>query len=388
MEIRPLLPDLLHRQLEERDAPGIARTLDTARGRAGGVAHLMRAMRRFAGHHTALSGEWPATVVLDAVGDLLPACAEEGATELLRAAAAYLLTLPAAPPDVGLFDPETPAPDVIPISLLEDALASGDLRAICQALGRLATVIRSHEAFLELLLEAAAADTLASGRRWVHTSACVKAIHDLPWEDGRGVVLRWAEDLASGPIPHAPAAGVMPGPIPVRAGFAASLTAAEPSELWPPLAHAFQGERYAETRRKSVRVGLRAWVASRLFDGDHARMEAAESALRETAGEAPAGETEALPDPAGRDLAERIRGGDPACSKEAGEWAARLTDVDALYRWIALAAAARLGAGDGATIVTVNAARWGSHLLRPRGAERITGLLVARLVGTTGREPV
>ncbi|MFB3909914.1 MAG: hypothetical protein ACE15D_16100 [Candidatus Eisenbacteria bacterium] len=381
MEIRPLLPDLLYRQLEERDATGAIRILESARGRPESWKHLRAGMRRYVGLHEPAEGEVHASVVLDALSDLVPTFEGPAAFELIHAAALYLVRLPVSHPRVDLFDPGSNAPDVIPISSLEDALSEGDAEKTARVIATLVRVIRTREYFLELLLETIAAERTADGRLLTQAGATVKLLHDVDWEPSRPLVWRMIEAVSRSPVAPGLAISHVPPPVPCRAAYLRAIEVGrEPEAFWLYLAHAFQAERYAELRKKGVRWGLREWIAERLFAGDPAGMDAAEEALgpRRPKADPEAESLPQLPEGFGSRLAERIAAGSSDMADEAGEQAGRLADVDPLYRWIAQGTAGALARGDARALLAANGARWGAHLLDPRGAARLTRRAVER----------
>ncbi len=383
MEIRPLLPDMMFRHLEAKDLDGALRAIEITReqGQGQGTQHLLFGMRRFTGYHAPAVGEIHATIAMDAVADFLPAYADGAAGGLLSAAARYLLGLPAFPPRVDLFEPDAdaPPPDVVPVSLLEDALFEANLVQSCRVFGRLLSVIRTKEYFLEVLLEAVAPDRTPDGGLLIHANAAVKSLHEMDWESGFGIAYRLLESLSASPIIPGSAVMGMPATVPCRAGYLASLERDRPEVFWIYLAHAFQAARYAQIRPKDVPSGLRAWIADRLFDGDQAAMDAAEDRLGPRAPRASGTILQQPPEDAGRWIAEGIASGSAGAASEAARWARDLPDVDPLYRWIAEGAAPALARGNPRPLLVANAARWGAHLLGLDGAGILTERLLERL---------
>ena len=381
MEIQPLLSELFLRQLKEKDEEGIRRSIASAGGQGDGCRHLVGTMRSFTCLHKPPQGETSAIVVIDALADLMPLFEGGSPTALLAAGASYLMSLPVSAPRVELLDvdPNEPTPDFVPVGALEEALARGQVEATCWTVARLARVIRTREYFLEVLLEAVAPEQSPAGRFLVQTNATVKAMREIEWEASQGIAYRLLEALSERPLPAAPFASENPPPLPCRAGYLASLERENPEDAWLYLSHAFQAERYAQLRQKGVRWGLRAWVTQRLFHGDEAGMDRAEKDLgpRQTEGGQQAFET--VPIDPGTWILEKIASGSSAASTEAGLWAEKLPDVDPLYRWIAEGVATALARGNPKPLVTVNAARWGAHLLGPAGAGVLTRRLIERL---------
>ncbi len=382
MEIRPLLPDLIFRQLEEKDFDGLARSMERALEQGEGVKHVLWGMRRFTGLLQAAPDCAHPTVVLDAVGDLVPTFGDDSPLELLAAAARYLIGLPASPPRVGLFDaaPGNPPVEVVPVSSLEDALLEGSIETTCTTLGRLLRVIQTREYLLEVVLEMVAPERTPDGHLLIHADAVVKALHGADWDAGRGILYRLVEALSMDPVEPAPAITEKPPQTPCRGGFIVSIEQAVPERYWLYLAHAFQAERYAQMRPKAVRWGVRSWIAERLFDGDEAAMDCAEQSVDVHARRR---HDEKLPVPPieiGWRILDAGAGGGGDGAREARRWAQILPDVDPLFRWIAAGAARSLAAGDPGPIVAVNAARWGCHLLGPSGAGVLTERLMERLI--------
>ncbi len=380
-EIHPLLPDLFVRQLESRDGDGVLRSIENAGELGDGSRHLVRAMRRFAAYHRARPGEPHASVVVDAVADLVPAYEDAYPALLFASAAAYLMQLPTSAPRIDLFHiaPSAPSVDVVPVASLEDALCEANLEDTCRTIARLAHVIRTREYFLELLLDGVAPELSPEGHLLVHADATVKCLDDMEWEAGRGLAYRLIEALSEQSLEPAPGIWTTPPPVPCRAGFLATLGMAAPEATWLYLAHAFQAERYAQVRIKGVRAGLRGWIAARLFDGDEVRMQAEEGRLppRESSG---AGKpAPRLAEAEGSALASAIAAGRPEAIGQTAGIAAAGGDVDPLYRWIGETALPPLEAGDPRPILAVNAARWGAHLLGSHGAGPLTARLIERL---------
>jgi hypothetical protein len=381
MEIRPLLPDLFFRQLEEKDTEGLLRSIETASGNGEGSKHLLRAMRRYTGHHQAGARGIHPIIVVDAVADLVPTYGEDSPSDLLNAATRYLLALPTAGPRTDLFDPAPGDPqlEIIPISALEDALAEGSIETTCRTMGRLLRVIQTREYFLEVILEMVAPEQTPDGHLLIHSNAAVKALHDMEWELGSGIAYRLAEELSTGPLDPAPAISERPPAVPCRAAFLASMGEPAPERFWLYLAHAFQVERYAQMRPKAVQWGLRAWIADRLFDGDPTAMDCAEQGVGTRPEHRFAEKLPAPPEGIGWRIMESIASGRASETAEAMRWAQTLPDVDPLYRWIAAGTLPALAAGNPRPILAINAARWGSHLLGSLGAGILTERLMERL---------
>lgn len=381
-EIHPLLPDLFLRQLESRDEEGVQRSIENAGELGDGARHLLRGMRRFSAYHRAHPGEPHASVVVDAVADLVPAHEDRYPAPLFHAAAAYLMGLPSTAPRIDLFElpPSMAAVDVVPVASLEDALAEGNLEESCRTVARLVRVIRTREYFLELLLDVVAPERSPEGHLFVHANTTVKCLHDMEWEMGRGIAYRLIEALSEQPLEAPPGIWSTPPPVPCRAGYLAALDLEAPETTWLYLAHAFQGERYAQVRIKGVRAGLRAWIASHLFEDDEVRMQAAEEALgpRDENGR---GElAPRVAESEGAEIATSIRSGSPESVGRISEKAASGADIETLYRWIGEAAIPFLEAGDPRPILAVNGARWGAHLLDAEGAGRLTARLIERMI--------
>lgn len=381
IEIHSMLPDLFLRRLEEKDEEGILRSIDSARVMGDGARHLMAGMRRFGGLHEARDGEIEATVLIDTVADLVPTLGGDQCWDLILAAVSYLVCLPTSTPRIELFDlpaGERP-PEFMPIAALEDSLAKGDLVETCGTVGRLVRAVHSREYFLEIVLEAVAPESTPTGRLLVLADASVKGLHSTEWEAGRGIAYRLFKALSDNPLMPASSAVDAPPPTPCRAGFVASLEMEEPEATWLYLSHAFQAERYAQMRPRAIRLGLRRWIAERLFDGDAAAMDAAEAAMGERPQRPPGAVTEELPEGVASRIIEQISLGQVDVAAEAAELATSLADVEPLYNAIARGAVVSLAHGDPWPLLAVNAARWGAHLLGPPGAGLLTQRLVERL---------
>jgi hypothetical protein len=381
-EIHPLLPDLFLRQLESRDTEGVQRSIDNAGELGDGARHLLRGMRRFSAYHRAHPGEPHASVVVDAIADLVPAHEDRYPAPLFQAAASYLMGLPSTAPRIELFElpPTTAAVDVVPVASLEDALAEGDLEETCRTAARLVRVIRTREYFLELLLDVVAPERTPEGHLFVHANATVKSLHDMEWEMGRGLAYRLIEALSEQPLEPAPGIWKTPPAVPCRAAYLAALDLDVPETIWLYLAHAFQAERYAQVRSKGVRAGLRSWIASRLFEGDEVRMQAAEEALGPRDEHGPRDLAPRLDESEGAEIATSIRAANPEAVDRVSGKAASGADIETLYRWIGEAAIPFLENGDPRPILAVNGARWGAHLLDPQGAGRLTARLIERMI--------
>lgn len=378
MEIHPLLPDLFFRQIEETDLDGVRRSIDQAGTLGDGWRLLMRGLRRAAGHLEPQVGSPPAAVVVDAVHDLIPTLEDGDPSPLLEALACYLMRFPRGNPRIDYFDEPTaePPPDILPITLLEDALAEGDLEATCRVAGRLVRVIRTREYFLELLLEVMAAERDPTGGLLIHSSAAVKSLHELDWEAGRGLAYRLLESASARPIASLPGGYEDLPPVPCRAAFAATLDLPEPEGIWLYIAHAFQADRYAQLRRKGVRAGIRTWLADRLFDGDADGMDRLEERSEIRAGSTRHERSSPIPTEEGEAMAAAFTGGAPHLADEMASRVAETTDADFLFGWLAHGAAVWLRQGNAGPILAVNSARWGSHLVG--GALR--GELAKRLI--------
>lgn len=380
MEIHPLLPDLFFRQLEERNLEGVRRSIDQAGTLGDGWRLLIRGLRRAAGHAEPEPGVPPAAVVVDAVHDLIPTLEDGDPSPLLEALACYLMAHPQADPRIDFFDEPTadPPPDIVPITLLEDALSDGNLESICRVAGRLVRVIRTREYFLELLLELLAADRDPAGALLVHSNATVKSLHELDWEVGRGLAYRLLEAASARPIESLPGSYDDLPPVPCRAAFAASLDLAEPEPVWLYLAHAFQADRYAQLRRKGVRAGIRAWIADALFQGDAQTMDRLEERSETRGPLRPLEHASPLPPEEGEAIAAELVGGAPHLAREMARRVCDAADVDPLYGWLALGAAVWLRQGDARPILAVNAARWGTHLVGGMLRGSVTERLIER----------
>jgi hypothetical protein len=381
IEIHSMLPDLFLRRLEEKDMDGILRSIESARTMGDGARHILIGMRRFAGMHDAREGEIEAGVVVDAISDLVPTLGPEGCWDLLLSGASYLFTLPVSAPDVELFAPRPGerSPEFVPIALLGDAIAEGDLAEICRTAGRLIRVMHSREYFLEIVLEAVANDLSPTGRLLTFADASVKSLHQLDLETGWGIAYRLFAALSANPIaPAAPVAEGMPG-VPCRAGFLASCDEAEPETEWVYLAHAFQAERYAQLRPRAIRFGLRNRIALRLFEGDAHRMDAIEGKLGPRTPRVAGGHPEAPPADVASQISREVAFGSAGVASDAAKWARTLPDVDPLYGAIAEGTLTTLAHGDPWPLLAVNAARWGAHLLDPELSATLTRRLIERL---------
>ncbi len=389
MDIRPLLPDLFFRQLEEKDAEGISRSIEEALRQGEGVKHLLWAMRRYGGLLRSSPDCAHPTVVVDALADLVPTFREDSPVELLAAGSRYLTSLAQSEPRVELFEPRPgePPAEVVPISSLEDALLDASLEGTCRTLGRLLRVIQNQEYLFEVLLETVAPDRSPDGHLLVHADSAVKALHGMDWESGRGILYRLVEGLSEGAIEPALGVAEKATPTPYRAAFMMSIEREAPERFWLYLSHAFQAERYAQMRPKAIRWALRAWIAERLFDGDELAMDCA-AASAEPGAEMRS--KEKLPEPpfeTGRKIMRAVSEGASDATAEAMRWAQTLPDVDPLYRWIAAGAAPALADGDPRPMLAVNAARWGAHLVGSFGAGVLTERLMERLSEMSGRRP-
>jgi hypothetical protein len=309
-----------------------------------------------------------AMLFVDAVRDLVPTYAGESARPLIEGALRALAAL-----DYGecrpeaLLLPERESLEVVAVAELEEPLHAGRLDDALRACARLLSVIRTKEYFLENLLELAvrACDpwTLAS------TVAAVKSLNDLSGEPLREIVyglIRYLSRRGGGRAPRPPG-GSSRAPerrdwITLFRAALATPAALEETALY--LAAAFQAQRYAEVRRGRILSQL-----SSCFDE---RLPGWES---EPTGEAPpspepTGESLTSIDPSeGARLRDLLAEGD---AKGAGEvvrrWWGRVEDPDPIYRWIAEACLGK-GRPDAAidSLVSVNASRWGAHLMEPDG---------------------
>jgi len=381
METSPRFPELLLQRFQAHDPEGVGEILDRLDERADGWRLILAGMRQYAGHHAPRMGEKVAVVVIDAITDLAPTYGLRPSRRFVDAAVSYLFSISNSAPRIELFatEEEGGGSAVVPVSMLEDALTDRDLASLCGTFEKLRRVVSSREYLHELLLDAVAPEATEDGRLLVQTSATVKQLHLLPWDQGRGIAYRLCEALAVEPILPAPMITDLPEPIPSRSAFRASLETEVPEPFWLYLAHSFQAARYAQLRQKGVRWGLRTWIAEHLFGGDRDLMDREEAELksepRAERDEGPDRECEEI----GRQIAKGIASASIAVSDLSVRWAKEPGAIDPLFRWITEGTLDALATGNPEPIVMVNAARWGAHLLGGEGAGRIVGRLIERL---------
>jgi hypothetical protein len=177
----------------------------------------------------------------------------------------------------------------------------------------------------------------------------------------------------------------LPPPVPCRAAFLKSLECKEPETIWLYLAHAFQAERYAQLRQKGVRWGLRAWIAERVFAGAEDEMDREERGLVRRSSRTAEERSRTVPDETGRRIASILSTGETAAAAEALQWASELADVDPLFCRFAQGAMPALASGNPHPLLTINAARWGAHLLGPERAGPLLECMITRAVEGSGR---
>lgn len=328
---------------------------------------ILSGLSRAGSHHEEKRFPTPHGVIFaDAVRDLFPTYAGEPPRALLEGALETFSALdyrPSRPEELLL--KEGDSVEVVAISELADALVGEGLEEVLRVTGRLLSVVRTKEYFLENLLELAARHVTKLGHTLIFTMSAAKALNDLTGEPLREVLYNLLVYLSSRKLE--PLGRIQGDPRPIAWDRVFLRALRDPGLLGHNVifsAHAFQAQRYAEVKRDRVLALLR-----RAFDARFPGWADEGAEDMEVNAPAPTGEKlTALETAAGERLRDALLSGDTEAGKSVlRDWWGRVEDPDPLYRWMAEACLRKGDSTQTHDLIYLNACRWGAHLLKERG---------------------
>jgi hypothetical protein len=345
------------------------------------VKAVLRSLSLAGSHHDEKRFPTPHGIIFaDAVRDLVPTYAGEPPTALLDGALDTFLVLDYGPSDPEkLLLQEGETVEVVSVSELEDALVGEGLHEVLRVTGRLLSVIRTKEYFLENLLELAARHITKLGHTLIFTMSATKAVNDMTGGILREVAYNLLTYLTSRRL--SPLGRVKGDPRPVSWDQLFLRGMKDPGLLGHNvifLAHAYQAQRYAEVKRDRILALLRHAFTARFPGWDGEDVEAPETDAPAATGE----KLTSLDPSSGMRLRDALVTGDAETAKGiVREWWGRVEDPDPVYRWLAEACVKKGDPAQTHDLIYLNACRWGAHLLKDSGlamadrsVEQIAGL--------------